>query len=378
MSSAYSPDDSHRLPDPSSRSGSSTPGNGLKLLMYLVFVLALAATIIMFFVDSERWLNIAVITSLWAAFFGAILVSRYSGIIGEERSRRQEQERRHKAELDRERSESQRREVQLENDYRNRLGSEHDKTLDAIRKELEAMREQLSDLSGGAWDGEQVSLKARAERIIELERNVSRAGETGGHPGAHERAESAAPAQSAQAGAPAQKNAEKGAQKSAPQGGQNRSGGRRGGFSTGTFAAVRWSGADSEDTTQIPMVVDTRSMEPTGGTSETEAEQGQKSSEATPAAESRPRWSEQQDTPAPSAESAAEPAAEPAQPAQPEQRAEATPVAEEPAAAPSQGQSQGRRRRAEEAEVHGRRRADESDQGVTVAELMAQMKKNAR
>lgn len=374
MSSAYSPDDSHRLPDPSSRSGSSTPGNGLKLLMYLVFVLALVATIIMFFVDSERWLNIAVITSLWAAFFGAILVSRYSGIIGEERSRRQEQERRHKAELDRERSESQRREVQLENDYRSRLGSEHDKTLDAIRKELEAMREHLSDLSGGEWDGEQVSLKARAERIIELERNVSRAGETTGHPGAHERAESAAPTQSAQpaqAGTPAQKSAED----SAPQGAQNRSGGRRGGFSTGTFAAVRWSGADSEDTTQIPMVVDTRSMESTGGTEEPAAEQGKKSSEATPASESRPRWSKRQDTPAP----AAEPAAEPAQPEQP---AEATPVAEEPATAPSQGQSQGqsqgRRRRAEDSEVHGRRRADESDQGVTVAELMAQMKKNAR
>lgn len=361
MSSAYSPDDSHRLPDPSSRSGSSTPGNGLKLLMYLVFVLALAATIIMFFVDSEVWLNVAVITSLWAAFFGAILVSRYSGVLGEERSRRREQERRHKAELDRERSESQRREVQLENDYRSRLGSEHDKTLDAIRKELEAMREQLSDLSGGAWDGEQVSLKARAERIIELERNVSRAGENAGgsgHPGAHERVEAAEPA-SEPAAEPAQKN------------GQNRSGGRRGGFSTGTFAAVRWSGADSEDTTQIPMVVDTRSMDPADSASDSGAE-------TTPAPEPRPRWSEQQDTAAPAAEPAAEPAqpeqAEQVEPTQPEQTEETA----APAPTPSQGETQGRRRRAEEAEVHGRRRADESDQGVTVAELMAQMKKNAR
>ena len=86
MSSAYVPDDSHRLPDPSSRSASRTPGGGLKILMYLVFVLALAATIIMFFVDSEVWLTVAVITSLWAAFFGAILVSRYSGILSEETS----------------------------------------------------------------------------------------------------------------------------------------------------------------------------------------------------------------------------------------------------------------------------------------------------
>lgn len=361
MSSAYSPDDSHRLPDPSSRSGSSTPGNGLKLLMYLVFVLALAATIIMFFVDSEVWLNVAVITSLWAAFFGAILVSRYSGLIGEERSRRQEQERRHRAEMERERSESQRREVQLENDYRSRLGSEHDKTLDAIRKELEAMREQLSDLSGGDWNNEQVSLKARAERIIELERNVSRAGEQA-RPTAGQDTRGKTTARGVE-GAEGTEGTGNGA--GTP--GENRSGGRRGGFSTGTFAAVRWSGADSEDTTQIPMVVDTRSMDAAEPTETTPAADNTKAAEpTTPASrettqesETRPRWSEQQDTPAPEPEKAADPA--------PEQ-------APEPVAEPASG----RRRRAEEAEPHGRRRADESDQGVTVAELMAQMKKNAR
>ncbi|WP_260853300.1 DUF6779 domain-containing protein [Corynebacterium glyciniphilum] len=353
MSSAYSPDDSHRLPDPSSRSGSSTPGNGLKLLMYLVFVLALAATIIMFFVDSEVWLNVAVITSLWAAFFGAILVSRYSGVIGEERSRRQEQERRHRAEMERERSESQRREVQLENDYRSRLGSEHDKTLDAIRKELEAMREQLSDLSGGDWNNEQVSLKARAERIIELERNVSRAGEQA-RPTAGQDTRGKTTARGVE-GAGDTEGTE-GTGNGAGKQGENRSGGRRGGFSTGTFAAVRWSGADSEDTTQIPMVVDTRSMDAAEPTETAPRETAQ-------SPETRPRWSEQQDTPAPEPEKAAEPAPEPV----PEQ-------APEPVSEPAPG----RRRRAEEAEPHGRRRADESDQGVTVAELMAQMKKNAR
>jgi hypothetical protein len=365
MSSAYSPDDSHRLPDPSSRSGSSTPGNGLKLLMYLVFVLALAATIIMFFVDSEVWLNVAVITSLWAAFFGAILVSRYSGVIGEERSRRQEQERRHRAEMDRERSESQRREVQLENDYRSRLGSEHDKTLDAIRKELEAMREQLSDLSGGDWNNEQVSLKARAERIIELERNVSRAGEQA-RPTAGQDTRGGTTATGVE-GTESTEGTGNGAGKP----GENRSGGRRGGFSTGTFAAVRWSGADSEDTTQIPMVVDTRSMDAAEQTQTAPAADSTGSVEATTpesretaqTPEARPRWSEQQNTAAPEPEKAAESAPGPV----PEQ-------APEPVSEPAPG----RRRRAEEAEPHGRRRADESDQGVTVAELMAQMKKNAR
>lgn len=344
MSSAYSPDDSHRLPDPSSRSGSSTPGNGLKLLMYLVFVLALAATIIMFFVDSEVWLNVAVITSLWAAFFGAILVSRYSGVLGEERSRRQEQERRHRAEIERERSESQRRQVELENDYRTRLGGEHDQTLDVIRKELQAMREQLTDLSGADWNNEQVSLKARAERIIELERNVSRASDSSPEQPTESPAKTQVPeAPKVDAGSPERpERREAGDAAGSAGSGQYRSGGRRGGFSTGTFAAVRWSGADSEDTTQIPMVVDTRSME----------------------------------TPE-------KPADEPAQPAQPaQQEPEPQPARQEPAQQEPADQEPapepGRRRAAEEDEPHGRRRAGESDEGVTVAELMAQMKKNAR
>lgn len=353
MSSAYSPDDPHRLPDPSSRGGSSTPGNGLKILMYLVFVLALAATVIMFFVDSQVWLNIAVVTSLWAAFFGAVLVSRYSGMIGEERGRRDEQERRHRAEMARERSEFQRREVQLENDYRTRLGAGHDETLDAIRKELETMREQLSDLSGAPWSDEQVSLKARAERIIELERNVSRAGDPAPAPAAD-------PAPAAEPTPAATSRGDSG---------QSRAGGRRGGFSTGTFAAVRWSGADSEETTQIPMVVDTRSMDSAAETAEA-ADSGEDAAASTAGesagahragAHEADGQSASEPTPAPAPEPTPEPAVA-------EQSVPAEPV-EEPA--------QPRRRRAAE-EPHGRRRADESDEGVTVAELMAQMKKNAQ
>lgn len=359
MSSAYSPDDSHRLPDPSSRSGSSTPGNGMKFLMYLVFVLALVATIIMFFVDSEMWLNVAVITSLWAAFIGAILVSRYSGVIGEERSRRQELERRHNAEIERERSEAQRREVQLENDFRSRLGAEHDTTLDAIRKELEAMREQLADLSGGDWSNEQVSLKARAERIIELERNVSRAGD------AARQAEATSPRTGASTTGASTTRAAADTDTS----GQERSGGRRGGFSTGSFAAVRWSGADSEATTQIPMVVDTRSMDGASQASgAASAATPAATNPSTPSGSTRPHWGQHESDAEPAPASGAAPAHE---------AAGSTGLTE---SAGSVEPAPGRRRRAPEAEVepHGRRRADESDEGVTVAELMAQMKKNAR
>ena len=348
MSSAYVPDDSHRLPDPSSRSAPRTPGGGLKILMYLVFVLALAATIIMFFVDSEVWLTVAVITSLWAAFFGAILVSRYSGILSEETSRRKELERRHRAEIDYERAEAQRREGELERDYNTRLATQRDETLEAIRKELEVMREQLTDLSGAPWTDEQVSLKARAERIIELERSTVRSSSYS--------SSSSSPEHRA-----ATDQATEQVGKSEP---QERTGSRKGAFATGTFAAVRWSGSDNQETTQIPMVVDTR------GIDEDTTQQGE---QAQPAEPTEP-------------EAPAEPAESAGQFGRPTPQAEAPETPETPEApqptpqpAPEQPETSGRRRAAEQPEeAHGRRRADEHSGGVTVAELMAQMKKNAK
>ncbi|WP_130840890.1 DUF6779 domain-containing protein [Corynebacterium neomassiliense] len=339
MSSAYPSPDLHRLPDPNSAQTTRAPGTGWKLLMFLLLALALAATVIMFFVDNDFWINMAVIAALWAAFIGAVLVFRYSGALGEETTRSEERDARRLAELDAERAEHRRREAELEKTLAQSAADgspARDETLESIRAELAALRAQLSELSGLDLSEDQVAVRARAERIIELER---RSGETPA-PGTPEgAASSAAPVPSA---APEVSGEDRGP------GAAPHQGARRGGFATGTFSAVNWAGADSEETSMIPLVVDTRDID--------------------------------RDRPAPSA-----PAESPA-PAGPTAETSGIPAAGgfpagQAGGAEDSGQAGHHRRTREVEDPHGRRRADEragAGGSVTVAELMAQLKKNAR
>ena len=64
MSSAYPSPDPHRLPDPSSTRPRRVPGSGSKVLVYLLFALALVATVVMFFADSDVWLPLAFVLLL--------------------------------------------------------------------------------------------------------------------------------------------------------------------------------------------------------------------------------------------------------------------------------------------------------------------------
>ena len=314
--------------------------------MYLLLALAVVATVIMFFVDSDIWLNIAVIAALWAAFIGAVLVSRYSGALGEETTRAEERDGRRLAEMDAERAEHRRREAELELSFAERSDGDRDGTLESIRAELEAMRLQLSELSGVELTEEQVAVKARAERIIELER----------------RSEPATPSESTAASAMGsswdQPSSPEVPEPSVP---ETRRGGRVGGFATGSFSAVSWNGTDAEETSMIPLVVDTRNVL----AADDSAPHGSHEAPATPAA--------------PVAE-------EPAAPAEPEAPSwftrAGTASYENPEPAPVESaEPTHHRRRAEEPDTGGHRRdADHHDGSgsVTVAELMAQLKKNAK
>ncbi|WP_260464636.1 DUF6779 domain-containing protein [Corynebacterium bovis] len=195
---------------PGNRVPSEGSGGVMRILWYVLCALALAASAVMVVTDSDTWLKIAVIASLWAAFSGAVLVTRYAGSLSTLRQRSADLERRHRAELEEERRRHRERELTLENSYATRLREDRDEAVAALRRELAAMREQLAALSGTELGEEPAALRATAERIVELER------------------EQPAPATAS-----------------------------RPGFSTGSFAAVRWAGSDSEETAQIPLVVST-------------------------------------------------------------------------------------------------------------------------
>ena len=367
--------------------------SGPRVLMVLLVVLALIASILMLFLDSDLWLKIAVIAALWAAFLGIVLVSKYSSALRAEQKRVNTLERAHLAEMEREVAGYQQREAALKENYTRQLRNQRDEHLEQLRHELISLRAQLAEMSGEELDDEQTAVRARAERIIELDRGGQqpadrryRTGTAGQPQSAQAERTKKRAARGSQPGASARAASSAGS----PTLGHNSepsSDRRASAFSTGSFAAVKWTGDNTDETTQIPIVVDSNSSSSAQNTAQSGASGAQAaanrgSEAAEPKAAGRGQHEQHQAAQAPQQERAAQPAPrtepafrsyEPAQkPAAPqaeqaEQREDAAAAQREDAAAEQGGAHEYRA---------GRRRADENAEGLTVAELMKRFQQN--
>ncbi len=313
------------------------PSGFSRFLMFGLVVLALLASVLMLIMDSDGWLKVALIAALWAAFFGVVLVLRYSGALKLAREQAENQESYYQSQLEHERAQLDKREADAKAKYAaeaKQAQDLRDKHLDELRAELAHMRQQLAALTGQSFDeGEQRAVRATAERVHELGQGSGHGSQQGVRTQEAARAGQNARAQQAQ-----QAQSRQGQHRSKPK------------FNTGTFAAVKWGGQDSEETSQLPLVVDTTAMNEAkhSGTkhSETKGAEAQ-SPQPAPAQKRRAQM--------PSAEAVRSGRAHTANPAS--QAAGQDPQAGEPEA------------------PHGRRRADEKEDGLTVAELMKRFQK---
>src|SRR5699024_2723157 len=114
-------------------------------------------------------LKIGVLAGLWAAVIGALLVARYRRQLAAERNRISDLELRHELELDRELATHREQELILEQNYLDSLESRDDDTIAQLRAEIVALREHLAELLGQDLDDERIALRARAERLRELD-----------------------------------------------------------------------------------------------------------------------------------------------------------------------------------------------------------------
>ncbi len=366
-----------------SRRNTGGSRDGARLLMVVLIVLALAASVVMLFTDSELWLKIAVIAALWSAFLGIVMVSKYSSALDSERKRAKMLERTHRAELDSKAAELHEREAELQQDFSKSLNDQRDEHLEGLRDELFALRAQLAEMSGHEISPEQTSVRARAERVMELE-NATRA-----KPKKPEESQSK-PSQSRAKRAPQPPTPEP-----TPKIPENR---LVPGFSTGSFAAAKWAGDGVDETTQIPMIVDTSEM------SRIEADDRPPHTEPVPKPQPQqapqPQWAGQPQSvpqrspkskPTPQPQRATQPrrAPQPQQswsaPSRPVQPEPSQPIQSRPSesrwSAPSQPEQtahHGQHEASEDAgsHRHGRRRAGDNSGGLTVAELMQRFKKD--
>lgn len=317
--------------------GSSVAANepsGLsRFLMYGLVVLALLASVLMLFMDSDGWLKVALIAALWAAFFGMVLVLRYSGALKLAREQADNQESYFQSQLEHERAQLEKREAATQAKYAaeaKKSQDQRDKHLAELRAELAHMRKQLAELTGEDFDeGEQRAVRATAERVREL-----------GHSTGEQTPQAA--------GRPAPQPA--GQQEAQPHKAQHRSKPK---FNTGTFAAVNWTGQDSEETSQLPLVVDTTAMDE-AKRAEHKATQ-QKTTQPKPAQKRRAQM----------------PSAEAVRPGRARTGAAQEAGAQE---ADAKQAEQAKEQAGATGTAHGRRRADEVENGLTVAELMKRFK----
>lgn len=323
------------------------PSGFSRFLMFGLVVLALLASVLMLFMDSDGWLKVALIAALWAAFFGVVLVQRYSGALKLAREQAENQESYYQSQLEHERAQLDKREADAKAKYAaeaKQAQDQRDKHLDELRAELAHMRQQLAALTGQSFDeGEQRAVRATAERVHELGQGSGHGSQQGvrtqeaARAGQNARAQQAQQVQQTQRAQQAQQ-----AQQAQSRQGQHRSKPK---FNTGTFAAVKWGGQDSEETSQLPLVVDTSAMNEAkhSGTKHAETKGAEaQSPQPAPAQKRRAQM--------PSAEAVRSGRTHTANPAS--QAAGQDPQAGEPEA------------------PHGRRRADEKEDGLTVAELM--------
>lgn len=147
-------------PAPDTARGSEGSDSGQTALVILI-VVAVLASVVMLFTDSNNALKIALLAALWAAIVGFFLVYRYRAQAREAVNRIELSEKLHAAQLEQARAASLPAPVADDT-----LSSQ---ILVELREEIAGLRAQLEELSGQRFGYEPEAIRAEAKRIMEVE-----------------------------------------------------------------------------------------------------------------------------------------------------------------------------------------------------------------
>ncbi|MDX2357037.1 DUF6779 domain-containing protein [Dietzia sp. PP-33] len=112
----------------------------------VLLLLALVATVVMVFSDDPVWMRIGTLSALWAAFIGAFLVARYRRQASAEAARVRDLHTVYELQLEREISARREHELVVEKDLRDTVRAETSDSIQALRHEIAALREQLGQM----------------------------------------------------------------------------------------------------------------------------------------------------------------------------------------------------------------------------------------
>lgn len=133
--------------------------------LILLIVVAVLASVVMLFTDSNNALKIALLAALWAAIIGFFLVYRYRAQARDADARIELTRQLHAAELEQVRAQGTSAVAPVA------AGDEglNTQILVELREEIAGLRAQLEELSGYRFDYEPEAIRAEAKRIMEVE-----------------------------------------------------------------------------------------------------------------------------------------------------------------------------------------------------------------
>lgn len=157
-------------PLPADRKPEPTQQDKGQIGLAVMVVLAIIASIVMLVAGSTAALKIALLAALWAAVVGFFLVNRYRREAESSAEALALSEKLHQSELDRIAAEHAADRERSASAVRSDADLAADKdVLAEIKKELASIRSQLEDLSGREFTYEPAALRAEARRIMEVE-----------------------------------------------------------------------------------------------------------------------------------------------------------------------------------------------------------------
>lgn len=126
---------------------------------------AVAATAVLVLSDDARWLRLGIVAALWAALLGAFLAASYRRQADQKQESMDEAQAIYELELEREVAARREYELEIETEARRGIEAKSRQELEALRREVTALRESLQKLFGAEVLYERVALTAQSTRM---------------------------------------------------------------------------------------------------------------------------------------------------------------------------------------------------------------------
>ncbi|AKK11872.1 DUF6779 domain-containing protein [Corynebacterium uterequi] len=139
-----------------------------QVVIFVLVVVAVAGSVVMLLVNSATALKVALIAALWAVLLSAFLIYRYRSQNISQREEMELREELHLAELERV-AQANGTTIQRDSSRSEKLAEHNTELLEQLREEIRSLRSKLEEYTGRPYEYEPDAIRATAQRVMEVE-----------------------------------------------------------------------------------------------------------------------------------------------------------------------------------------------------------------